>query len=212
MPATGTESRVCVDIVRRQRYGLWTIVKQIQTGKHKKWIAECNCGTVKEVFLENLVRGKSTSCGCHRNVITAQRSTTHGLSGNTPTYRSWAHMKGRCINPNDTAYSNYGGRGIKVCDRWLDFHNFLTDMGECPKGYSIERKNVNGNYDPENCVWLERRFQARNTRATRFDVDSVCQIRLRLEKGEKVAHIAKEFGCSSGHIRQIRNHDIWNGV
>lgn len=83
----------------------------------------------------------------------------------TPEYSSWAHMKSRCHRPNDPDYHNYGGRGIKVCDRWLDFDNFYEDLGPKPSAdHTLEREDVNGNYEPNNVVWLEKQLQSRNRR------------------------------------------------
>lgn len=92
----------------------------------------------------------------------------------SPTYRSWAGMKNRCLNPNEPAYRNYGGRGIKVCERWMEFTNFLADMGERQVDQSIERLDVNGNYEPGNCIWADDQTQGDNRRDTvRITVDGV---------------------------------------
>jgi hypothetical protein len=207
---TGIELKVCEDIARRQTK--WTLLKPVSGGKHPKWLAKCECGKEKEVYIENIQRGKSISCGCHRKVVTSLRTTKHGQSGKTKVYRTWTHMKGRCLNPNDAAYHDYGGRGIKICERWLVFENFYADMGDPSAGQSIERKNVNGNYEPENCIWIDKKLQARNKRDNRFTAEMVMQIRDRLSKGEATSLIAKEFGCSTGHIRQIKRQEIWEGV
>ena len=206
---TGTERRVCDLIAQRQRYGRWTLLSQATEGRHAKWLARCDCGKEKVVHLENLKRGKSVSCGCLRTELSVARATTHGQSGNTRTYKSWSHLKGRCLNPNDAAFKDYGGRGIAVCERWLRFENFYADMGECPKGHSIERVDVNGNYEPSNCVWLPLSLQMRNTRATRFTEEEIASIRSRLANGEKAKVLAREFGVADGHIRQIRGNHIW---
>lgn len=84
----------------------------------------------------------------------------------TPTYHSWIHMRSRCNCPNNQNYSDYGGRGITVCERWNSFELFLFDMGECPKGFTLERKDVNKGYSPENCCWATRQQQSRNRRDT----------------------------------------------
>ncbi len=93
----------------------------------------------------------------------------HGhCSGGTPkAYSCWQHMKRRCLSKNDPAYKNYGGRGIKVCDRWLKFSNFYADMGDRPDGLSLDRIDNDGNYEPGNCRWATRKEQNRNTRRNR---------------------------------------------
>lgn len=206
---TGTEARVCALIAQRQQYGRWTLISQVAPGKHEKWLARCACGKEKVVLLGNLKRGKSTSCGCFRSEVSAERSTTHGQTGKTSTYRSWAHLKGRCLNETDAAFKDYGGRGIRVCERWLEFENFYQDTGDCPPKHSIERLDVNGNYEPSNCVWLHISLQMRNTRMTRFSEKDVADIRRRLSDGEMTKVIAAEYGVEAGHIRQIRGSHIW---
>lgn len=86
----------------------------------------------------------------------------------SPTYSSWAAMLKRCANPNATGYEHYGGRGIRVCEAWQAFENFLADMGERPVGMTLDRIDVNGNYEPGNCRWATRKQQERNTRQTRW--------------------------------------------
>lgn len=213
---TGTEARLCELIAKIQapaggdKYGRWTLVEEVFGGKHSKWIARCSCGKEKVVHIENLIRGKSNSCGCFRFECVSSRAKTHGLSKDkTGTYKSWSHMKGRCLNEKDMAYKDYGGRGIKVCDEWMSFDGFLKDMGFRKPYESIERIDVNGDYTPSNCVWIDKRLQARNTRNTRFDEVEVSKIRERLANGEKTSALAKEYGVGVGHIGQIKREEIW---
>lgn len=127
------------------------------------WKCQCECGQITEVLANNLRRGLSTTCGL--STCRNPRSKVHG-ERKSITYTSWTNMKNRCLNANATQYKYYGGRGIKVCDRWMDFTNFLADMGHRPgKEYSIERENVNGDYCPENCIWLLKSEQSKNRRS-----------------------------------------------
>lgn len=98
----------------------------------------------------------------------AERNKTHGLSReHAATYKVWKDMRARCYNPNNSEYQNYGGRGIAVCDWWSSFANFYADMGDRPDGLTVERKDVDGHYEPANCTWATRSQQANNKRTTR---------------------------------------------
>ncbi len=125
------------------------------------WEFECDCGKRVKVGLPNLKRTKS--CGCLNQYLRIQRGTKHNGVGK-PEYRSWACMRDRCLNPNHGHYHYYGGRGIKICDRWSDFAKFLEDMGTRPVGTTLDRIDVNGNYEPGNCRWATHHEQQSNKR------------------------------------------------
>lgn len=141
------------------------------------WACRCECGAVTEARTSHLTSGRIVSCGC--------RKVKHGLAG-TREFRIWYGMKRRCFDAKEKCYRDYGGRGITVCARWLVFANFIADMGPSPEGYSLERKDVNGNYEPANCVWMPLAQQQANKRPRKDVVLS------RLSIPELEAEIAKK--------------------
>lgn len=160
-----------IDITGK-RYGRLTVKRLIGKTSYRDtlWECECDCGNKVVVKKGNLLSGNTKSCGCLRE----ENITKHG-GCNSRLYRVWQAMKHRCLNPKDAEYHNYGGRGITVCNEWLDFKNFydwsiLNGFNEyASKGEStIDRINVNDGYKPENCRWVDMKTQSNNRRNNRF--------------------------------------------
>lgn len=149
-----------------QSFGRLTVisfmgVKNYAHRPHRFWLCECVCGNTTELHTGALTSGRTRSCGC----LPKGNISGHGMS-NTRTRTSWVMMKQRCLNPKHPAYKNYGGRGIRVCGRWLkSFENFLADMGERPEGKTLDRyPDPNGDHEKSNCRWATASQQNFNKR------------------------------------------------
>jgi hypothetical protein len=162
------------------RFGQLTALSFVRRNQISQaiWSVRCDCGQENEVPANRLLRGGAKSCGCLRIKRTKEARTTHGDTVNgrrSAEYRAWCHIKTRCYNQKDKRYPQYGGRGITVCQRWLDsFEAFLSDMGLRPSSkHSINRIDNDGNYEKHKetgelqCHWATKKEQARNTSTTR---------------------------------------------
>lgn len=139
------------------------------TDKKTLWLCLCECGKYKKILQYSIMHGITKSCGCI-SIEKGRARGTHRETNKTKEYKTWAEMKFRCLNKTSTSYHHYGGRGITVCVRWIEsYENFLADMGRAPtKDHSIDRINVNGNYEPSNCKWSTDCEQANNRRNSRL--------------------------------------------
>lgn len=149
-----------------KRYEMLQVLCYAGCNKRKKtrWLCKCDCGNLAIISNSDLKGGKTSSCGCLKEHVLLYAKVTHGLTY-SPTYKSWSSMIQRATNKNLPCAGNYSLRGITVCDEWRKFENFYADMGERPSlSYSIDRINVDGNYEPGNCRWATTTEQAFNKR------------------------------------------------
>lgn len=181
-------------IKKGDKYNKLTAIKF--SHKDKKscqfWLFRCDCGNEKVIWVNNVKRGNTKACGCLYKI--------HGKT-KTETFKSWGDLRQRCLNKNDINYKNYGGRGITVCEEWLNFENFYKDMGDRPEGKSIDRINNDGNYCKENCRWATPKEQSNNRRSNHFITYK--------NKTQTISQWSEELRIKCGYI-STRLHRGWS--
>lgn len=189
-----------------QMFGKWLVIQRVfKTKNRTHWLCQCSCGCHSLVDSSHLNNGRSTKCKkCHGKEAVKKRPLKHGQARHgikSREYSCWSSMRTRCNNSCHEHWKYYGERGIKVCERWNEFENFLNDMGKCPDRHTLDRVNVNGDYSPENCRWATPKQQGENKRNNvKFERDGIIKTKTQWAKDYGIPYtsfsrLIKKLGC-----------------
>jgi hypothetical protein len=194
-----------------KRFGRLEVIglDSVDKGNNRRWLCKCDCGKEKVVLGVHLKDGTTQSCTCLRKELKSFWNVTHGQSQKR-TYGIWDGMRRRCQDPKNPQYKYYGAKGIKVCDKWQKFAGFFDDMGERPKGLTIERIDSKGNYEKSNCKWATMTENLRNRSCVKLDINKVGEIKKLYNSGKFTQkEIGKLYGVNQDHICRILNNKKW---
>lgn len=193
------------------RVGALVAVRATRGSSVVVWEWRCDCGGVRHARAGDVLKAKAPTCGCRMTRPLAKPRKRTERDGRA----TWRSMLARCSNPRNRHYADYGGRGITVCDRWRGrggFDRFLADMWPRPDGTTLDRKDNDGPYSPENCRWATATMQQRNSRHNRVGAVAVCLIREMRRRGASARALARAFGTVDTNIGLIVRGVTWDGA
>lgn len=195
-----------------QKFGKLKVIARSfrQSNAGALWDCLCQCGNKVVANSLKLRRFTTISCGCHRRAACIKANTKHGMVNKSRTYRTWKEMRQRCLNPKSDKWRWYGGRGIKICDRWDLFENFLSDMGERPEGMTIDRIDNNGYYSPGNCRWTSHLNQTRKQSKNKLSTTIAADLRRDRFNGLSFRALGDKYGISPTTAMRCARGETWS--